>query len=74
MRKLKSLLLVVVILFIVAAVMPIKAFAATAANEQEIVTVELRDRNMYEVLKKAVTCIGNERIQRRDPVFGRRSR
>ena len=57
MRKLKSLLLVVVILFIVAAVMPIKAFAAPAANEQEIVTVELRDRNMYEVLKKTVTCI-----------------
>ncbi len=51
MKNVRSLLVVLVILFMIASMMPTKVFAATTANDQEIVTIEMRDRKLFEVLK-----------------------
>ncbi len=39
MKNVRSLLVVLVILFMIASMMPTKVFAATTANDQEIVTI-----------------------------------
>ena len=59
MRKLKNVLVVLLILFVCVAFIPTNVFADKAANDQEIVSVEMRDRNMYEAVKKLGRTVGD---------------